>query len=81
MSLGTLEQVAAAVKEFGREPDWHQHRDPKNLTPALIVEAAELLEPFQWLTPELPRPAPAQSLTVSVRRSEFRAGLEDGGKS
>ncbi len=52
MSLSTLEQLAAAVKEFGRERDWHRYHDPKNLTAALIVEAAELLEPFQWLSPE-----------------------------
>jgi dCTP diphosphatase len=51
MPIATLEQLAAAVKEFGRERDWHQYHDPKNLTAALIVEAAELLEPFQWLTP------------------------------
>ena len=52
MSIATLEDLAAAVREFGRERDWHQYHDPKNLTAALIVEAAELLEPFQWLTPE-----------------------------
>ena len=52
MSIATLEDLAAAVREFGRERDWHQYHDPKNLTAALVVEAAELLEPFQWLTPE-----------------------------
>lgn len=52
MTIATLEQLAAAVKEFGRERDWHLYHTPKNLTAALIVEAAELLEPFQWLTPE-----------------------------
>ena len=60
MSIRTLEELAAAVKAFGRERDWHLYHDPKNLTAALIVEAAELLEPFQWLTPEqslqLPEP-------------------------
>jgi NTP pyrophosphatase (non-canonical NTP hydrolase) len=52
MSLRTLPELAAAVREFGRERDWHLYHTPKNLTAALIVEAAELLEPFQWLTPE-----------------------------
>ncbi|MBI5329149.1 MAG: nucleotide pyrophosphohydrolase [Betaproteobacteria bacterium] len=60
MPISTLEQLAAAVCEFGRERDWHLYHTPKNLTAALIVEAAELLEPFQWLTPEeslnLPEP-------------------------
>jgi NTP pyrophosphatase (non-canonical NTP hydrolase) len=52
MSLSSLEHLSAAVREFGRERDWHLYHTPKNLTAALIVEAAELLEPFQWLTPE-----------------------------
>lgn len=60
MSIATLEQLSAAVREFGRERDWHLYHTPKNLTAALIVETAELLEPFQWLTPEqsLNLPAP-----------------------
>lgn len=52
MSITSLEQLAASVREFGRARDWHLYHTPKNLTAALIVEAAELLEPFQWLTPE-----------------------------
>lgn len=52
MSLDSLEQLAEAVRTFGHERDWHLYHTPKNLTAALIVEAAELLEPFQWLTPE-----------------------------
>ena len=60
MSLSTLEQLAAAVREFGRERDWHLYHTPKNLTAALIVEAAELVEPFQWLTPEESLNLPAE---------------------
>jgi len=52
MTLANLEALAVAVREFGRERDWQLYHTPKNLTAALIVEAAELLEPFQWLTPE-----------------------------
>lgn len=52
MTLANLEELAVAVREFGRERDWQLYHTPKNLTAALIVEAAELLEPFQWLTPE-----------------------------
>ena len=32
--------------------DWEQFHTPKNLTMALSVEASELVEIFQWLTPE-----------------------------
>ncbi len=52
MSLDSLAQLADAVRAFGRERDWHRYHTPKNLSAALVVEAAELLEPFQWLTPE-----------------------------
>lgn len=52
MPIATLEQLAETVRAFGRERDWQLYHTPKNLTAALIVEAAELLEPFQWLTPE-----------------------------
>lgn len=52
MTIQTLEQLAEAVRDFGRARDWHRYHTPKNLTAALIVEAAELIEPFQWLTPE-----------------------------
>ena len=52
MAIESLAELAEAVRRFGRERDWHLYHTPKNLTAALIVEAAELLEPFQWLTPE-----------------------------
>ena len=52
MAIDSLETLSEAVRDFGRERDWHLYHTPKNLTAALIVEAAELLEPFQWLTAE-----------------------------
>lgn len=52
MSFNSLSELAAAVRQFGHERDWQRYHTPKNLAAALIVEAAELLEPFQWLTPE-----------------------------
>jgi dCTP diphosphatase len=41
--------LRAAVREFVAERDWQQFHTPKNLACALSVEAAELLEHFQWL--------------------------------
>ncbi|MFE0652940.1 nucleotide pyrophosphohydrolase [Streptomyces sp. NPDC059534] len=38
--------------EFAAARDWQPYHTPKNLVAALSVEAAELLEIFQWLTPE-----------------------------
>lgn len=49
------EELQAALREFARERDWEQFHTPKNLAAALSVEAAELLEHFQWLTEEQSR--------------------------
>jgi NTP pyrophosphatase (non-canonical NTP hydrolase) len=40
------------LREFAAARDWGQYHTPKNLAAALSVEASELLEIFQWLTPE-----------------------------
>ena len=48
--MGELAELAARLREFAEERDWEQFHSPKNLSMALAVEAAELLEHFQWLT-------------------------------
>jgi dCTP diphosphatase len=48
----SLQQLALELRRFAAERDWESFHTPKNLASALIVEAAELLEHFQWLTPE-----------------------------
>jgi len=48
-AVGDLAQLRALVREFVDERDWDQFHSPKNLAAALTVEAAELLEHFQWL--------------------------------
>jgi NTP pyrophosphatase (non-canonical NTP hydrolase) len=45
----TLEELRHALRQFAAERDWDQFHSPKNLAMALAVEAAELLEHFQWL--------------------------------
>jgi len=47
-----IKSVQTKLREFARERDWEQFHSPKNLATALAVEAAELLEPFQWLKEE-----------------------------
>lgn len=47
-----IEDLQAALRQFAQERDWGQFHTPKNLAAALSVEAAELLEHFQWLTDE-----------------------------
>jgi NTP pyrophosphatase (non-canonical NTP hydrolase) len=46
----SLEHIKNRLREFAAERDWDQFHSPKNLAMALIVEAAELVEHFQWLT-------------------------------
>lgn len=48
----SLEQLRARLAQFAAERDWDQFHSPKNLAMALIAEAAELVEHFQWLTLE-----------------------------
>jgi dCTP diphosphatase len=51
----SLEQLALNLRCFAGERNWEGFHSPKNLASALIVEAAELLEHFQWLTQEQSR--------------------------
>lgn len=44
-----LETLRTMLRTFVAEREWGQFHTPKNLATALSVEAAELLEPFQWL--------------------------------
>jgi NTP pyrophosphatase (non-canonical NTP hydrolase) len=48
----SLETLNQRLKAFAQERDWEQFHSPKNLSMALIAEAAELLEHFQWLSEE-----------------------------
>jgi NTP pyrophosphatase (non-canonical NTP hydrolase) len=45
-----LELIKLNLRQFAEERDWDQFHSPKNLSMALIAEAAELVEHFQWLT-------------------------------
>jgi dCTP diphosphatase len=53
--MGELEQLREKLRDFARRRDWEQFHSPKNLASALIVEAAELVEHFQWLTEQQSR--------------------------
>jgi len=50
-----LEEIRQHVVKFASERDWDQFHSPKNLTMALSVEVAELMEHFQWLSEEQSR--------------------------
>lgn len=48
--MDSLDTLKTQLRQFAKDRDWGQFHSPKNLATALAVEAAELLEPFQWLT-------------------------------
>ncbi len=48
--MDTLNELSRDLRHFAEERDWEQFHAPKNLVMALAVEAAELMEHFQWLT-------------------------------
>jgi NTP pyrophosphatase (non-canonical NTP hydrolase) len=51
----TLMALRQVVRQFVDERDWHPFHSPKNLAMSLAIEAAELMEHFQWLTVEQSR--------------------------
>ncbi len=60
--MDKLEQLRQRLAEFAAVRDWDQFHSPKNLSMALIAEAAEIIEHFQWLTEE-------QSLSAEKRQA------------
>lgn len=62
-SIDTLADLKLCIRAFAEARAWDRYHTPKNLVMALVVEAAELQEPFQWLTPE-------QSQALDAERRE-----------
>ena len=60
----SLDNLLARINAFVNERDWAQFHTPKNLAMAMIVEAAELVEQFQWDTP-----AESQQLSPEKREA------------
>lgn len=48
----TVAELRELVRRFVDERDWNRFHTPKNLAMSLAIEAAELMEHFQWLTAE-----------------------------
>lgn len=67
----SLENLRVRLAEFAAARDWDQFHSPKNLSMALIAEAAELVEHFQWLTESA-----SQSL-APAKLAEVRLELAD----
>ena len=73
-----LEELKERVRAFVRERDWERFHSPKNLSMALSVEAAELVELFQWLTEEESAALDAERKLRVADRLEDEAHGPDG---
>jgi len=51
-STTTISELRQIIADFVAERDWSQFHSPKNVSMALAIEAAELMEHFQWLSTE-----------------------------
>jgi NTP pyrophosphatase (non-canonical NTP hydrolase) len=72
MSDDSVDRLRVELREFAGERDWEQFHNPKSLTMALAGEVGELLEIFQWLTPEQ-----AAEVMKSGRAEDVRDELAD----
>jgi len=68
----SLDELRSRLRAFAAERDWEQFHTPKNLSMALAGEVGELLEIFQWLTPEQ-----AAEIMDSDRADDVRDELAD----
>jgi NTP pyrophosphatase (non-canonical NTP hydrolase) len=66
-----LDSLRDRLRAFALERDWGQFHSPKNLACALSVEAAELLEHFQWMTePQSRAIADAQREQIALEAAD-----------
>jgi len=57
-----MNDLIKALRAFAGERDWERYHSPKNLAMALSVEAAEIVEKFQWLSQDQSRALDAGKL-------------------
>ena len=57
-----MQELIKKLRKFANERDWEQFHSPKNLSMALSVEVAEIIEHFQWLTEEQSKNLPDDKL-------------------
>lgn len=69
----TIAEVRRVVADFVAERDWQPYHDAKNLSTSIAIEAAELMEHFQWIRSE---EVPAV-LANEARRAEIIEEVAD----
>jgi NTP pyrophosphatase (non-canonical NTP hydrolase) len=73
-STTTIGDLRRAVHAFVAARDWERFHTPKNLAMSIAIEAAELMEHFQWLTTEA---STARMTTDAAARAEIADELAD----
>ena len=66
-ATATVQQLRDRVATFVHERDWEKYHNPKDIAISMSVEAAELLELFQWRS----------DAEIDLRDPKFREDLED----
>jgi len=67
----TVRHLRELVERFVAERSWHHHHAPKNLSMSLAIEAAELMEHFQWLDVDASRGINANPATLQAVGEEL----------
>ncbi len=67
----SISSLLSSIRSFADERNWEQFHSPKNLTMALIVEAGELVEHFQWMSEQESRAlSPSQREEVALEMAD-----------
>ena len=76
----SLDRLRDLLRAFSAERDWDRFHAPKNLACALIVEAGELLEHFQWLTEQQSTElSPATKDAVALEMADVKEKFASAG--
>lgn len=67
----TVAALRDMVEQFVAERDWHRFHAPKNLAMALAIEAAELMEHFQWIDVPVSREIPGDPARLAAVGEEL----------
>lgn len=63
----TVAELRQAVADFVDARDWRQFHSPKNLSMSIAIEAAELMEHFQWLSADVSSTPPSPEDLAGIR--------------
>jgi len=67
----TINELISQIRLFLRERDWEKYHNPKDLAESICIEAAELLQLFQWIKPKKSEQFKSDSLKVQRIKEEL----------